>query len=415
MNHGLRRLLDLVLIIASFSLMTDLPWDLWEWNGSLSLGFLFWVGMYLGNPGHRKQDLTHKVLMGTGLVFLFEATLSYVQDYPTHSIPSILMSSALALTLLAVERYMFLPPASVGGGVLLIGFDSAVAQFVSARRLSIDGIYDKEPAPVVASGIPYLGLPPVSASALVQVRPREVVVTSPSTLTLAPEELVRLRFVGIHVSSLSQFYEAQLRRVYYRRMDPLDFVLPGSFRTNPFAMALQSVYNNLIGLILLLTVLPLLLALAILVALSGPGPVFEIIECAGLQQVPFHRLHFRTRRGDTGEATSIGRFMLRFKLDPLPQLINLVRGEMALFGPSPMRMEFADYIGQHFPFYFHRFAVRPGIFGWAKVSLAEKFTETPECVRLEYDLYYVRHVSVALDFEVLWRTTAQWLRSHWKR
>jgi lipopolysaccharide/colanic/teichoic acid biosynthesis glycosyltransferase len=166
-------------------------------------------------------------------------------------------------------------------------------------------------------------------------------------------------------------------------------------------MAIQSVYTNLIGLALLLALSPLMLMAAIAVGLfAGPGPVFESFECAGFQYIPFRLQRFRTTRAD-GTMTGAGRLITRLHLANLPLLINVVRGDMALVGPRPVRSEFARYLTDVMPFYAHRFSVRPGIFGWAQMHAPKETQLADECRQIEYDLYYIKQASLWLDGEIV--------------
>src|SRR6185295_12557018 len=135
--------------------------------------------------------------------------------------------------------------------------------------------------------------------------------------------------------------------------------------------AIQAIYTNLLGLLLLLALAPVLLLVAIAVALfSGRGPVLESAVCAGFQNIPFGLLRFRTlRRDDSGQPTRVGRLITALRVANLPRLINIVRGDMALLGPAPVRREFARRLTEVLPFYSLRFSVKPGIFGWAELHL----------------------------------------------
>src|SRR5262249_9675378 len=143
---------------------------------------------------------------------------------------------------------------------------------------------------------------------------------------------------------------------------------------------------------------------SILVALlSGKGPVFETTECPGLLQIPFQLWRFRARGAATRDSTALRELLPRLRPVNLPRLPYVLRGEIALFGPSPVRREFAERLTELIPYYFHRFSVRPGIFGWAQLHLRGVHPQ-PEQLRLEYDFYYIRHASLVLDLEILLRT-----------
>jgi lipopolysaccharide/colanic/teichoic acid biosynthesis glycosyltransferase len=178
-------------------------------------------------------------------------------------------------------------------------------------------------------------------------------------------------------------------------------------------MAIQAIYSNLIGIALLVVLLPLLLAGAFLTRMAaGPGPLFDRVECAGFQGVPFFRHGFRVTNSVTGHVTGVGAWLTRLRLKGLPQLINLVRGEMALFGPQPTRMVFAERLESLSPIFARRLSVKPGIFGWAqaqggksrpsKGDLSAEIQE--ETLRIAYDLYYLEFGSPLMDLEILGRT-----------
>ncbi|HZL57342.1 MAG TPA: sugar transferase, partial [Bryobacteraceae bacterium] len=179
--------------------------------------------------------------------------------------------------------------------------------------------------------------------------------------------------------------------------------LSSALRGDSRTIAVQSVYTNLIGLALLLLLSPLILLIAIAVSVfSGPGPVFESFECAGFQYIPFRLLRFRTTRRDgTAQVTRVGAWITRLRLANLPQLVNVVRGDMALVGPRPVRSQFAHYLTELMPFYSHRFSVKPGITGWAQMHVRGENRVPEESRQIEYDLFYVKEGSLWVDIEIM--------------
>jgi lipopolysaccharide/colanic/teichoic acid biosynthesis glycosyltransferase len=183
----------------------------------------------------------------------------------------------------------------------------------------------------------------------------------------------------------------------------MDLLLSSSLRGDSRTMAIQAIYTNLIGLSFLVAVSPLLLLLSLVIAVSsGGGPVFESVDCAGFRYIPFQRLRFRTLRTDgSGQMTRLGRAITRLHLANLPQLINVVRGEMALVGPRAVRQDLAYFLTGLMPFYSHRFSVKPGIMGWAQLHLSAPGLPSDECLQVEYDLYYIKEGSPWLDGQIL--------------
>jgi lipopolysaccharide/colanic/teichoic acid biosynthesis glycosyltransferase len=120
----------------------------------------------------------------------------------------------------------------------------------------------------------------------------------------------------------------------------------------------------------------------------------------GLKMVPFQLRRFRCRRAD-GRLTAVGRGLRRLRLDGLPQLLNVIRGEMSLIGPRPHRPEFIPILTEQMPYYAQRHAVRPGILGWSQLNCGYGRPAHDARTALEYDLYYIKHASPALDAYII--------------
>jgi lipopolysaccharide/colanic/teichoic acid biosynthesis glycosyltransferase len=144
---------------------------------------------------------------------------------------------------------------------------------------------------------------------------------------------------------------------------------------------------------------PVLLLTALAVKLSSSGPVLWRQTRTGLDGAPFTLYRFRsTRSGAEGpELTPVGRFICRLGFDRLPQLFNVLKGDMSIAGPSPERPEFVDALTALIPYYRQRNCVRPGITGWAQIRPGQGDAPEDAGAGLEYDLYYIKHMSLALD------------------
>jgi Undecaprenyl-phosphate glucose phosphotransferase len=166
---------------------------------------------------------------------------------------------------------------------------------------------------------------------------------------------------------------------------------------------------------------PLFAAIALAIRLSDGRPVFYRQRRMGLDGRPFEIVKFRSMRhgaedelGPTWAApddprrTRVGRFLRRWSLDELPQLVNVVKGEMSLVGPRPERPEFVREFKEKFPQYMLRHRVRAGITGWAQVNGWRGATDLAK--RIEYDLYYIENWTLALDVKILWLTLRYGLR-----
>lgn len=205
---------------------------------------------------------------------------------------------------------------------------------------------------------------------------------------------------------------------------------PATTRTRPThqssggsARSVKRLLDVGISLASLCALAPLMTVLALLVKLESRGPALFVQRRIGKDGTVFELLKFRTMRVDaeacTGpvfaspndpRCTRIGRFMRRHSLDELPQLINVLRGDMSVVGPRPERPYFVAQFGQSIPRYHERHRAQVGITGWAQIHGLRGETSIEE--RLAYDLYYVEHCSLRLDLEIMARTIVEVLTGH---
>jgi exopolysaccharide biosynthesis polyprenyl glycosylphosphotransferase len=198
--------------------------------------------------------------------------------------------------------------------------------------------------------------------------------------------------------------------------------LEGSPLLSPYAISkrLIEVLLSLIGMVICLPFFPLV---ALAIRLDSPGSVFYSQERVGLNGRIFRVYKFRTMRqnaeAQTGavfsvrgdpRVTRLGRFMRKVRIDELPQLYNILRGDMSLIGPRPERPEHVARLTEKIPFYRTRNVIRPGLTGWAQVRYEYGSTDEDAMIKLQYDLYYIRHQSLVLDLNILIRTVGRVLR-----
>ncbi|MGA2186470.1 MAG: sugar transferase [Bryobacteraceae bacterium] len=418
-SPSLLHLLDLALILAGFGAALFLYASLFP--GQLSLlaagelpggiaasVFAVWVGAQLqryGGANDSWQFFLEQLCLGAGLNLIVQALLAYVFVFslPTTLTMTGCLFAALLLTLSRTWFHQRL--AKSHAGVLLVGYDSIAREILSGLRLPVLGFVGarNEALP----GVPWLGDVRQLREVVENRRPTHIVIGLEDWASrVSPTLLLQYRREGIVVDESPELYERLLRRVCSDRLQPTDLLLSPALQADSRAMALQAIYTNLIGLFFLLALAPLLALISLAVALfSGRGPVFETVPCLGFRKIPFLLLRFRTRRRDgSGAPSRIGRLISRLHLVNLPQLVNVVRGEMALFGPRPVRHEFAHRLTQLMPFYSHRFSVKPGILGWAQMHLRWRPVVPGETQQIEYDLYYVKEGSPLLDCEIFLRT-----------
>ncbi|GAN76738.1 exopolysaccharide biosynthesis polyprenyl glycosylphosphotransferase [Acidisphaera rubrifaciens] len=220
------------------------------------------------------------------------------------------------------------------------------------------------------------------------------------------------RSAGLRVLSRDAFFERALRRIDVGAGRPGDFDATET-RATRTADRVRRVADIVGSLVLLVLLLPLMLVTALAIRLTSPGPALFRQERVGLHGRPFMLLKFRSMRADAEaggrpvwatqrdpRVTPIGGFIRRVRIDELPQLINVLRGEMSFIGPRPERPYFVRQLADEIPGYNERHRVKPGISGWAQVNYRYGASVEDGRIKLSYDLYYVKHRSLALDLEI---------------
>jgi exopolysaccharide biosynthesis polyprenyl glycosylphosphotransferase len=233
------------------------------------------------------------------------------------------------------------------------------------------------------------------------------------------DDLLRCRELGIHLSTMSTLYERLLGRVPVQHVGrDLTMALPSAdasyHRLFALVKRLIDLAVGVAGLGVLALVIP---CVALANRVGSPGPLFYRQVRVGRHGQPFQVIKFRSIIPDaeavsgavwasTGDdrITPVGRFLRRTRLDELPQFVNILRGEMSLIGPRPERPEFVEQLAATIPFYRARHAVRPGLTGWAQVQFRYGNSEDDARIKLEYDLYYVKHASFLLDLRIALQT-----------
>jgi lipopolysaccharide/colanic/teichoic acid biosynthesis glycosyltransferase len=380
--------------------------------GSGSSVLAFWAAVELKKgsspePTRGWVGFIEQFCLGTGVNLLLHAVLTYA--FYIRRTPFLILAGGLfAAALLTLRARSTVERERSRKRFLLIGFDSIAQKIFRLLREPLIGVVTGQPA-LLPADTPFLGDLSDIEGVLKKHKPTNIVVSMKDWARgIPPSLLLNCRLSGVVVEESPAVYERFFSRVCCERLQPVDLLLSSALRGDSRTMAIQSVYTNLIGLTLLLAFSPLILIAAIAVGFfSSPGPVFESLECAGFQYIPFRLLRFRTTRLDgTGTTTGVGRVISRLRLANLPQLLNVVRGDMALVGPQPVRSEFARYLTDVMPFHSHRFSVKPGIVGWAQMHAPKKEQLADECRQIEYDLFYIKEGSLWMDVEIMLQSLA---------
>lgn len=232
------------------------------------------------------------------------------------------------------------------------------------------------------------------------------------------KELMRLRFNGTPVYQLPEFYEIFWRKLpsALLRDNWLAFGKGFGLVTNRPSFKLKRLIDLLAAMLLLLFLSPVLIIATIAIKCESQGPIFYSQLRNGRNAVPFRVYKFRSMHQNAEKAgaqwaqkndprvTRVGYWLRLTRIDELPQLWNVLKGEMSLIGPRPERPEFDAKLEAHIPYYNLRYLVKPGITGWAQVLYPYGASIEDAYEKLSYDLYYIKNYSLWLDFKILFKT-----------
>ena len=254
---------------------------------------------------------------------------------------------------------------------------------------------------------------------------RIVVALTERRLNLPVERLLQMRLAGVRVEDVLSTYEAAFERISTRALHPSQLIFSSTeLGPNRRRVMLQSVYSMTFATIVTIIAAPVMLGVAILIRLTSRGPALFRQQRVGKNDRLFTLYKFRSmvqdaeaksgavwaRRNDP-RVTPVGRWLRRLRLDELPQLFNVLKGDMSIVGPRPERPEFVVNFEKRFPYYRHRHCVKPGITGWAQINHKYGDTEEDAIAKLEYDLYYIKNLAPALDAVIMFRTAKVMLLS----
>ncbi|WP_245961367.1 TIGR03013 family XrtA/PEP-CTERM system glycosyltransferase [Thalassotalea euphylliae] len=248
----------------------------------------------------------------------------------------------------------------------------------------------------------------------------EIVVASDERRNNLPvDELFACKIRGIEVTEILDFIERETGQIAVNLIYPSWVIYSNGFTsTNYLRNTLDWLFNAAIAFVLLLITWPVMLITAIIIKLDDgfSAPIFYRQERVGVDGHPFYIIKFRSMRVDAEKdgaqwasknddrTTRIGNFIRKYRIDELPQIYNVMRGDMGFVGPRPERPEFVQNLVKSIPYYNERHNVKPGLAGWAQLKYPYGATEADALEKLKYDLYYIKHRSFFLDLLILIRT-----------
>jgi exopolysaccharide biosynthesis polyprenyl glycosylphosphotransferase len=350
------------------------------------------------------------------------AVVTWQVIYPTGELR--LVSWVMAtMAVVVLVRFVALEIRSKAERVLILGSGPLASNLIEdiesarIRRYAVVGTVDDErPDAESPAGARWLGPCDRFSEIVEQVHPARIVVAVADRRDRLPlQSLLESRVRGIVVEDALEFSERLTGKIAIEALRPSMLFLAKGFRNHGAAEMTARLVSVITAAIGLLLCWPLLAAIAVLVKLDSRGPIFFIQERAGRNGRPFGLIKFRTMHpcaehqsewvlDNMHRITRAGRYLRRFRLDELPQLLNVLRGEMNLIGPRPHPTSNHEIFVERIAYYGLRSTVRPGVTGWAQVRHGYANNLDEETEKMRYDLYYIKNRSVLLDVRILIET-----------
>jgi len=382
-----------------------------------------------GVPGVR--DLTVRLTSALGTTSLILAVVYYLAPHWIIGRGVFVISVAFMISSVVAWRAAFAwltRQVSPRERLLLVGTNAAavdLARELFARRqeLGVDivGFVDPDPSrigtPIINPGV--VGsiddIPMLVSRLNVD---RVVVSLSDARGMLPMNRLLDIRFAnGVTFDHLASVYEEYTGKIAVENLRPSWLIFSEGFRKTRLLMAAKRALDLVFAGFGLLVGLPIMLFVGALVKSTSRGPMFYHQMRVGLKGHEFTVHKFRTMGQDAERATGpvwstandsrvtpVGRFLRRTRLDEMPQLWNVLKGEMSFVGPRPERPEFVRELTEKIPYYGQRHVLKPGVTGWAQIRYTYGASVEDAIEKLQYDLYYIKNLSISLDFVILLET-----------
>jgi exopolysaccharide biosynthesis polyprenyl glycosylphosphotransferase len=389
---------------------------------------LYYRNLYSDFRIRSRIVLLQEFTLVVGIVLLVQAALSYFLREAVVPRSIILTSTALQMIVFIPWRLLYTNYIYKGLGidrVLFVGSDATGADIACELRerpelgfMAIGFVTDASPQGSEVCDYPVLGPTSQLREIVAEHKPDHIVVSMAERRQVLPmDALLDIRFSGVRIEEAAGMFEVAFGRVSTRSLRPSQLIFSAELGPQKKKMRLQSFYSFVLAVIGLIIAAPIMLLVAVAVRLTSRGPILFRQTRVGLGGKHFTLLKFRSMvvdaEAETGavwakrndpRVTRIGGFLRKTRLDELPQLFNVLAGQMSIVGPRPERPEFVSVLTEQIPFYRQRHSVKPGVTGWAQINYKYGETIPDTIIKLEYDLYYIKNLSMSLDGYIIFHT-----------
>lgn len=388
---------------------------------------MFALGLYSWNVGASSIDVFQRLIAAFTLGFLVYGAVQVLISVLTIPTGIIVLALGLALPVVWTMRYTFLRIMNLArtkSQVLILGTGAQAANLMEleargqASRFVITHFVELEDMVPSVETDKIIAMPEQMGDFIAQHAIDEIVVAMEERRGKLPlKGLIDARLHGASVVDYQTFCERALGHIRLEALRPSWFFHSNGFRSSALRRVVKRSIDILLSLGLLVFTLPLLVLTAIAIKLESPGGIFYTQERVGLGGQSFTLFKFRSMRHDAeagGKAqwarkndprvTRVGAIIRKTRIDEIPQIINVLKGDMSFVGPRPERPMFVDELSDQIPYYHERHRVRPGITGWAQVNYPYGASLEDAKRKLEYDLYYIKYASILFDLSIALQT-----------
>jgi sugar transferase (PEP-CTERM system associated) len=393
---------------------------------------MFSLGLYSRVIFVRRREMAMRIVLCFCFVApLFIGGVAIASPYLAQPLPwsheNFLPGMLFGLFAITGTRFLILPMINVGAlkrRVLVIGvgdFARRIEQLVAANAnrgfLVVDYLRVANEAPRIRSN--YIDhRRSLGGRSIAQIADEkfvdEIVVALRDRRGLPTEDLLDCKLGGINVSEYLTFWERETGKIDLEALNPSWLFYSDGFRTNLYTNLVKRLFDIVVSLIALAATLPIIALIAATIRLEGSGPIFYAQERVGLNGRRFRLMKFRSMSvnaetdgvpvwaaANDQRITRIGALIRKTRIDEIPQVFNVLRGDMSFIGPRPERPFFVETLMKEIPYYNERHRVKPGISGWAQINYPYGASVEDAREKLTYDLYYVKNRSLFLDLVIL--------------
>jgi len=391
--------------------------------------FLYVFELYSAGVITRWRESFFRIIWSFVLGFIGTGFLFYILGHWQYPQGLFLIQIVLGIAFLSAWRWVYLNylrKPLYKENVVIIGAGragKAVLELLQykANPFETIGFIDDAPGKInqVINSVPVLGPLDEAKNLIDQNNVKHVIlaVTHDRTDVLM-QTLLEIRLSGVRIHEMTSIYEQLGRCIPAQHLQERWILFESGFDIlcRPTIQQAKRVIDTFSAALLLILTSPLLLATAIAVKIDSPGPALFRQTRVGLNDKEFTLYKFRSMRNDAEKngavwaqendprVTRVGKWLRLLRIDELPQLLNVLKGDMSLIGPRPERPEFVRQLEEELPYYYIRHLVRPGITGWAQVNYPYGATVEDALRKLEYELYYVKNMSVFLEAKIVLKT-----------